>query len=294
MSLQFNRQCRVTFFDPKDQTQALVVDGLRVRFQLTKTLLGYPTRGKVEIYNLSEANIQRVTKRLTSVRVEAGYGATGDMRQIFLSNIMNYYKTRQNVDSIFTLILSGSAPAWNGSTFNRTYREGVMPAQIIRDVAGSFADVIIGTILEDENWTSKLSSVTHAGSVVDIMNKLSEDYNFDWSVHDGQLDIVPREKIIEDRPVFVITPQTGLLGSPTLTELGADFRILINPDIMLARKLQMSTESVILGQEGLEFRKVRNTADGFYKVMDLRYLGDTRGNEWYCDIIGWRTNEPKQ
>lgn len=284
MSLQFNRRCRVSLYN--DAGEGLVIEDLRVRFQLTKTLLGYPTRGKVEIFNLSEQNVQRITKQYTTVLVEIAY-AENEYAQLFTSNIMNFYKDRQGTDSIFALILSGNAPAWNGSVFSKTYSEGVPVRSILEDVVGSFSGVLVGTILDDSDWGAKLSGVTHVGATRDVLNKLARDYNFSWAIHDNQIDIIPHDKVLVDREVHVLTSATGLIGAPTLTELGADFRSLINPDIMLGRRVKMDSSVVQLGQEGLEFRKVRNTADGLYKVMDLRYLGDTRGNEWYCDIIGW-------
>lgn len=292
MSLQFKRRVRVSFYN--DAGEGLVVEELRIRFRLTKTLLGYPTRGELEIFNLSEANIQRITSRLTTVRVEVAYAAE-PFTEIFLSNIMNFYKTREGVDSIFAVILSGAGIAFEGSTFSRTYREGVPPANILRDVAGSFEGVAVGVLLDSEEWQPKLSSVTHSGGVREIMNKLAIDYNFDWAVTEGRLDIIPRNKVLTDKEVYLVTPDTGLIGAPTLTELGADFRVLLNPKLALGRQIDMKVLSAQLGQEGLEFRKVRNTADGSYKMMDLRYLGDNRGNDWYCDIIGWRIgNAPKR
>lgn len=291
MSLQFNRQYTLTLSNADGEV--LVIEELRITFQLNKTLLGYPTRGRIEIYNLSEENIQRIGKRYSVATLEAGYATT--KAHVFTSNIMNFYKSRQGVDSVFNLILAGEAPAWADSVFVRTYREGMPPSTILRDVAGSFEGVIIGTLLEDASWEAKLSSVTHAGNARTIMDKLARDYNFDWAIHDGQIDVIPRGQVLTDQPIYVITPETGLIGSPTLTELGADFRVLLNPDIMLGRQVQMSAESVQLGQEGLEFRRVRTTADGFYKVMDIRLMGDTRGLDWYCDIIGWRVgDEPRK
>lgn len=286
-TLQFGRGYRLSLYN--EEGEGLVVEHLRLRFQLTKTLLGYPTRGTIEIYNLSEENIQRITRRLTSMRLEVGYA--GALASIFGARIMNFYKRRIGTDSVFVLILSGHAVQWQGSVFSKTYEAGITPSNILRDVVGSFDAVITGNILEGEDWQGKLSSVTHAGGSVEIMNKLAKDYNFDWFIEENQINIVARGRVLQDRPVFVITPATGLIGSPTLTELGADFRVFLNPEIRLGREVQMTTQFVELGQEGLEFRKVRNTADGLYKTMDIRYLGDTHGNEWYCDLITWRTQD---
>ena len=118
------------------------------------------------------------------------------------------------------------------------------------------------------------------------MDILARDYNFDWNIDQNVLDVVGRGLSSDDKGVFNINPQTGLIGAPTLTELGADFRILLNPEILVGRQVFMDSATVQLAQAAIDIRKVRTTADGFYKVKETRLIGDTRGKDWYTDIIG--------
>lgn len=281
---QFGRVCRVVLSNAEE---SLEVSDLAIRFEIQKTLLGYPARGRIIIRNLSETNIQKITRRYTSVDLYGGY--EGAEALLFRGNITNYYKDRPGPTSEFIMIVKSSTSAWEESSFSKTYAAGTPPAAIIADVVNSFQGVIPGQLMTDPNWPTNLSDVTFSGSSRRTMDQLARQYNFDWNIVEGEVITVPRGQALKDKPTYLITPQTGLIGSPVITELGADFRVLLNPAIMLGREVEMHSRYAQLGQSGLEFRQVRNTADGIYKVMDIRMTGDTGFGQidWYCDLITW-------
>lgn len=285
MLYQFNRVCRVVLSNAEE---SLTVDNLTVQFEIGKTLLGYPARGRISIFNLGEENIQKITKRYTSVELYGGYiGAEG---LLFRGNITNYSKDRFGPTSAFTLVVKSSTSAWEESSFTKTYAAGTPPATIVNEVAESFKGVIVGQILTDVNWAPSLSDVTVMGSSRRIMDQLARDYNFDWNIVEGEVIAAPRSQALLDKPVFIISEATGLIGSPVITDLGVDFRVLLNPAILLGRQIEMRAKYGQLGQSGVDFRRVRSSADGVYKIMDIRMVGNTRSLDWYCDIVSWGTN----
>lgn len=291
MSLQFDRQYALDIFN--DAGEQLEIRDLRVSFELTKTLLGYPNRGVVEVYNLAEEDIQRITQKFSTLRLFAGYAER--VKQVFEANVKNFYKARSNPDSIFTFITSSGSRAWDSSVFSKTYNAGTSANTIIEEVGNSFDGVQLGARVSNPEWPTLLANGTFSGSSSRVMDQLSREYNFDWAIDQQELNIVPRGFALEDLPLVEITPDTGLIGSPTLTELGADFRVLMNPDLVPGRRVQMRADFVQLGQSGTEFRRVRTTADGIYKIMETRHIGDSRGQDWYTDIIGWRVgDEPRK
>lgn len=290
MSLQFKRGCKVEIFN---DSETLTVEGLRIKFEVVRTSLGYPNRGKIEIYNLDETKIQQITKRFSTVRIFAGYA--GALPQIYEADLSNYFKSRVGVDSVFTLITGSGRRSFDTSRFSKTYAAGILPESIIREVVASFANVTSGVLVLPTELPTKLQPLSLSGSSKAVLDQLALDYNFDWSIDQGVLDVVARGLIADDRAVFDINSATGLIGGATLTELGADFRVLLNPEILVGREVRMNAASVQLSQAGLEFRKVRTIADGFYKVKEIRLIGDTRGQDWYTDIIGWRVeDEPRK
>lgn len=285
MSYQFDRVCYVILTNAAGET--LTVDTLDIVFNIDKTLLGYPARGRIEIFNLSESNIQKITRRFTDVDLIGGY--RGKEALLFRGNVMNFFKSRYGPTSTFTLIVKSSTTAWEGSAFSKTYTAGTPPATVINDVVASFKGVIPGQIVVDPNWQPTLADATYTGSSRRVMDQLARNYNFDWNIVEGEVLVVPRNEAFKDKPVFVITPRTGLIGSPVLTEQGVDFRVLLNPAILLGRQIEMRSEFAQLGQAGVDFRRVRNTADGVYKVMGVRMTGGLRIVDWYSDIVAWGT-----
>lgn len=281
---QFKRVLRLILSNAEE---SLTVEGLSMAFQIGKTLLGYPARGKIVIRNLSETNIQRITQRYTSVELIGGY--EGAEALLFRGNISNYSKERNGPTSEFHLIVKSSTSAWEASTFQKTFAAGTPLSTVLGELMGSFQGVIPGQIAASPDWPTNLSSTVVAGSSRRSMDVLARTYNFDWNIIDDEVTVVSRGQALKDRPAYVISPATGLIGSPVLTELGADFRVLLNPAIMLGREIEMRSEYAQLGQAGVEFRRVRNTADGTYKVMDIRMSGDTNGVDWYYDLITWGT-----
>lgn len=286
MTLQFRRDYTLTI---ENDEEKIVIRNLRVRFELTKTLLGYPNRGKIEIYNLSRENQARISKKYSKVTFVGGY--EDNTKQVFQAQLINFYKSNIPPSRTFILILGSGQLSWQDSVFSRTYREGVAPATIIKEVVDSFEGVIPGNIETDPSWSPKLSGLTLTGSSKRLMDQLAKDYNFDWAETDGQIDVIPRGVALTDRPVHLITPFTGLIGSPVLTELGADFRTLLNPEMLPGRKLELRSEFAELAQSDLEFRQVETNADGVYKCMEIRMIGDTHERDWYNDIIAWRIGD---
>lgn len=289
MSYQFDRRCRLVLSNAEEE---LEIDQLTIQFEIRKTLLGYPARGRIAIFNLGEETIQRITKLYTTVELYGGY--VGAEALLFRGNITNYYKSRLSATSAFVMVVKSSTSAWEGSSFSKTYRAGTPVATIIKEVAESFQGTIVGQLQVDESWQTSVADSSFTGSSRRSMDQLARDYNFDWNIVEGEVIVTPRKKALEDKPTYIISAATGLIGSPVITDQGVDFRTLLNPDIMLGRKIEMRSKYGELGQSGVDFRRVRTTADGTYKVMDILLTGSTRSPEWYSDIVGWgTTNETR-
>ena len=109
----------------------------------------------------------------------------------------------------------------------------------------------------------------------------------------------------------VLTGRTGLIGWPDQTEAGISARCLLNPAIKCQGLVKIDNksinqtqvventfgsfggESVGEGETGgvshfpsrQDFRMFASvTEDGYYRVLVVEHVGDTRGNEWYTNL----------
>lgn len=134
-----------------------------------------------------------------------------------------------------------------------------------------------------------------------VMFGMSRDYARDWaeknglrwSIQSGEFVVVP---ITGYRPgeAVVLSSTTGLIGVPRATYGGVTVRALLNPLIRIGCLVQIAQDDIsrITSQQiGLSYAKgavpsaTPTTSAGFYRVMQAEFVGDTRGQDWYVDMI---------
>ena len=75
---------------------------------------------------------------------------------------------------------------------------------------------------------------------------------------------------------------------------GIHVRCLLNPNIKIGQLVQLtvgvntfrrSLDLPSLGSNQLTAQQVQTSADGLYYVMRVQHKGDTRGNDWYSELL---------
>ena len=74
---------------------------------------------------------------------------------------------------------------------------------------------------------------------------------------------------------MLITPETGLIGVPTITDNGVRAKALLNPEIRPGRRVQIESETLEMNAEG-----------GIYRVSSATYAGDNHQGDFVVDIGG--------
>lgn len=127
------------------------------------------------------------------------------------------------------------------------------------------------------------------GMTKNYVRELSESTNTQWHFSSGQLNMVPVDGVLEG-PAVVLTANTGLIGLPTQTLDGIIVRCLLNSDIKVGRLLKLDNASIQAAQFSADFKALNEqlpsiSRDGFYKALAVNHNGDTRGPNWYTEII---------
>jgi len=265
--------------------ESRIISELRVNFEITKSVLSFPNLCKLVIYNPNEDTLSALQKKFTKIVLNAGY--EGDVRLLFKGEVRNVFQTRAGVDSIITVYAGDGERDWQNATFNKTFTENVTISAAIEDVLKSFKEVTIGVVNGLPQVADKLRGQTLSGSSKDILDGFADEYGFNWNIQDGEVIITPVESPLEADEAVLVNSATGMLGSPTVTEIGADVRTLLNPRLLpnKAFKIESITGDVQLGN--LFFRNVkRTTAEGTYKIQEVTFKGDSREGEWTSSVKG--------
>lgn len=92
--------------------------------------------------------------------------------------------------------------------------------------------------------------------------------------------------------VVVLNSDTGMVGMPSQTMGGIEVRCLINPEIKAGSKIKIDEASIQrqalttnYSAQARQYLIPDIASDGIYKVLGVVMSGDTRGTDWYQDLI---------
>ena len=132
------------------------------------------------------------------------------------------------------------------------------------------------------------------GMARDFMRSAAKTTQTVWSIQDGKAIMVPETSYMPGE-IPVITAETGMVGLPEQTQNGVTIKMLLNPSVKIGRLIQIDNASVQryeyslnVGQQAQNERiqqQAKLQDDGFYYVMVAEHSGDTRGNEYYTEVI---------
>lgn len=126
------------------------------------------------------------------------------------------------------------------------------------------------------------------GMARQYMRDEARDTDTDWSIQDGKVQMVPRKGYLPGEAVL-LTHETGLVGTPEQTQNGLTVRALLNPLLRIGGRIKLDNASVKRMQTPLKAAAGQGAArlddDGIYRIIKVEFKGDTRGNDWYADML---------
>ena len=124
-----------------------------------------------------------------------------------------------------------------------------------------------------------------------------------WSIVNGQFVLTASNTAIPDTTAFVINSLTGLIGFPNTTSDGIEARTLLNPSYGLRRTIVINNAIInqtLASQGGANVPGFQapvfpgpadlnyymdTSSDGKYVIYVIEHHGDSRGNDWYSDLV---------
>ena len=277
MSKIYNRLYRLSITTKEGENK--VIDNLRISFEVTKTIRSYPNLAKIELYNINENTLRMVRDKYTKISLEAGH--KGSLRLIFKGDIRNVVDSRSDVDRITTIFAGDGEQDWQSASFNKTLTSNLDIASVLKDIGSTFKNTIVGDTSLVSIPPDKLRGQVLSGSSKDILDVLAEDYGFNWSIQDGEMVFVPINEPLESDEAVLITPATGMIASPIITEIGVDVKTLLLPNLQPNRLFEIRSVGTEVSLGDLFFRDIKKTkAEGTYKIQEVIHKGDTHDNEW--------------
>ena len=242
------------------------VSGLRVTFDIEKTPESTANTAKISIYNLNENNRDLLkNKEALFIILEVGYG--DDIDQLWVGDIKRSSTGRQGPDFVTSIESEDGGQAIREARIDKSYAPGVNIKTIIGDVANTLKEaggVAVGTLSRVSDEISQ-NGFTASGISKVILDDLAEKQGLEWSIQDNEVQFLDPDQDTGEE-VVLLTPETGLIGSPISREKGIEFKALIQTTkIRPGRPVKIQSRQF----------------DGLYRVNKAKYQGDTHDKTWY-------------
>ncbi|MCP3685804.1 MAG: hypothetical protein GY861_24410 [bacterium] len=279
--MKFIRQVNIAFtgFETSD---------LRVNFEITKSLVGYPNLGLIKIYNLSESKRNQIDEQFSTLKLFAGYD---DLVLLFTGDIVNVIHKYIQPDWITEIYAGDGIQVLNGSVVNKAMPAGSTVEQIYNELVDNMVGVTKGITegLSDciTEKRSLLRQLQLTGNVKEWLIQLAADCGFDYAITDDIIETTVKNSPLTDLPPILINQGTGMIGSPERTDWGVTVKNLLLPELKLGRRFEIKAITTELNVGNLFFRKVPAVKNqGIYRIDKIIHTGDTHADVWQSEIHG--------
>lgn len=285
---QWLRKCTLLVSDKNGD--GLDLSQLRIKFLVKRSDTQTPNMAEIIIYNLEEQTAQRIQKEFSKVILQAGYEENFGV--IFQGNIKQVIRGRENATDTFIQIIAGDGDlSYNFAIVNTTIAAGAGQAEQVNAAVGAMTKTggtTAGNIGELPPSKLPRGKVMY-GMARDYLKQSAETSDKTWSIQDGKVQMVPLSSYLPGEAVQ-LNSKTGMIGTPQQTNEGINVKCLLNPKIKVGGRIQLNNEDVArlkidLSQPNSPANiPAPITSDGVYYVLVVEMTGDTRGQEWYCNL----------
>lgn len=252
------------------------IDGLRIKFNCEKTNERNPNNSKIEIYNLSPNTKSLLEGKKTRVKLQIGYlgipekssqgivtGLNGNVAQIFTGDVKKVVHKIEgsNGDVVTTIEVLDGGNRYRNARLDKGFPPGTSVRQVFDELIeelGLDEGAIKG--IPDRKYSQGLSL---SGLVRDHLDVLAKANALEWSIQDETLQIIPKTES-SSNTIIELSPDSGLVGSPSKTDKGVEFSSLIQPKIRPGIRVNLKSRNL----------------NGIFKVRKVVHAGDSHQGEF--------------
>ncbi len=286
----------VTTRDPEHDI-AVDVSLLRCVFKVEAAIETQVAVCTLEVYNMNPTAEGDIIREGFQVSIEGGY-EEGQYGEIFSGDVVQVLRNREDgVDyKLEILALRGS------SMFDLNYAKcsiaaGSKPRDVIDALTrNSRAPITIGEITPGLSDQALPRGKVLFGTPSEILRDLviGNDAYY-WAGNDGKLVVKKFSDEIPADQVLVLSPTTGLVGTPQYGDDGIHIKMLLDCRVKLFSLIKIDNEWIRKSLLNLNVNGTGNNQlaqqsqfdeDGEYQVSKLIHQGDTYGDTWTTEILG--------
>lgn len=273
--------------NPRIDSQGFVSNNpWQITFDISKSADNKRNNGNsavIEIYNLSDDQIQLLESDYLEVSFSVGYKETG-AHLLVQGNVTESSTVKSGNDYVTQLKIGEGYTALNHEQLAKM----VSPGKTVNDVLEEIRQQMPGVARGAYTGTNLNNPIVFGwrlkGSPKEMLMKLCEAQNLEYNINCGVLNVSEENGLLSKDTTLapVLNERTGLIDLPFHTSetgrkpkkdkkrrRGVQFKALLNTDIVPGKVVKLESKWI----------------SGFFRVNTARFSGDFRGNDWYVECF---------
>jgi hypothetical protein len=256
---------------------AVAAHEIKIEFSITKGISSKSNTAKISIWNLNESHRNSMGKEFDKITLKAGYmppNSPGNVGIIFKGDVRDVEHRREGPDIITTISCGDGQKALLRSNISKSFPKGTPTKDVIEEIYKQMERE--GIDRGEWKFPDKMPEKTKrpyatCGSCRRELDTIGRSNKFYWSIQNEALEIVPGDGYIGG--VVLLTPETGMIDTPAITDTGVRVSALLNPEIRPNRRVQLKSQTLEM-----------NAQDGMYRVSEVTFSGSNWDGDFKVDI----------
>lgn len=283
--------------EDSEHSTAVDVSLLRCVFKVESAIETQVAVCTLEVYNMNAATEGDIIREGFQISIEGGYDE-GQYGEIFTGNIVQVIRNRENGMDYKLEILALRGSSMLDLNYTKcSIAAGSKPRDVIDALTRNARQPItIGEITPNLSEQALPRGKVIFGTPSMYLRDLAIGNNaYYWAGEDGNLVV---KKISDEIPadqVLVLSPTTGLVGTPQYGDDGIHIKMLLDCRVKLLSLIKIDNELIRKSLLSLNMNGTGNNQlaqqsqfdmDGEYQVFKLIHQGDTYGDTWTTEVVG--------
>lgn len=259
----------------------IILNGLRVSFSIQKSLAYSANTAIIKVWNLSQNHRNELFNYGDSVTLYAGYERGNGLELLFVGDTTNVSHIFDPPEIISTFECADGDRFINNVNVVVSEAAGTPALLVLQQIAKQ-----MGIIYNNHPAVDNLVypyCFSNIGNCKFALNKVCDYLGLQWSVQNGQLQVIPQQGVLPGTPIE-INRSTGMQGIPQRftyrkvyaqssvdrPRTGYRVNVALLPSILPGNSITLTSE--YLGIKGL------------FAVENVRHEGDTYGAIWSSQL----------
>jgi hypothetical protein len=282
---QWKRVVEVTI---SGKAGTLTVRDLTITFSVSKSIGSKQNTATISIMNLTKSHRRQIGEEFDKIELKAGYEG-GPLSTIFKGDIRDVETTREDKDIKSEMDCGDGDEGIGKGAVSKTFPAGTKPKAIVEYLQKEMPGTSLGEMKGIDDLPAYKRPVSLYGWAAREMDKLGREHGFYWSVQDGAVQAVKNDQVLNG--TTVVSKETGMIGSPSVTDKGVKVKALLNPEIAPGRTIDVRSD--FLDEESGKDKRKSDDGGGLFRVSEVTFSGTNRGEEFYVEAEGNRIEAGK-